>query len=177
MKRLNKTTTIIAVGLIITALPSPGAAGNFYVTPGVGIGSQWSSGGFAVGLAGTYQNGARSISATCTYSEELGIFVSPAESVTELAVLAGLNTSGNDRVSAGLHLGLGTLWSTRRGALVYSDWFDARYEPVNATAWGLAWQASAFVKRVGLSIRGNVNNSASYAAVLFSVRIGNICAE
>jgi len=176
MKRMNKTTTIFAVGLLMAAVPDHSAAKDFYVTPGVGLGlgSQWSSAGLAVGLAGTYRDGARSISARCTYSEELGLFVSPAESVTELAVLAGLSISGNDRVSAGFHLGLGTLWSTRRGKLVYSDWFDARYEPVTTTSWGMAWQADAFIKRVGLSIQGNVNNSVSYAAVLFSVRIGNI---
>jgi len=174
MKRMSRTTTIIAVGLIITAAPGMGAAKNFYVTPGVGLGSQWSSTGLAVSLAGTYCDGAPSISARCTYSEELGLFVSPAESVTELAVLAGLNTVGDNGASAGFHLGLGVLWSTRRGELVYSDWFDARYEPVNITAWGLAWQVDAFIKRIGLSLRGNINHSASYAALLFSVRIGNV---
>jgi hypothetical protein len=171
---MNKITTIIAVGLLIAAATDRGAAANFYVTPGVGLGSLWNSTGPAVGLTCTYRDGAPSISARLTYVQEFELFVSPPESVTELAVLAGLNSFADEGASVGFHFGLGMVRSTRRGDVIHWALFDTDYATVTATVWGPAFQVDAFIKRVGLSLRANINDSASFLTLLFSIRIGNV---
>lgn len=170
---------ILVIAVVVAAAIAPGrsAAKSFYVTPGFGLGSLASSKGLAVGLSCTYRDGAPSISARFTHTKESEWWVSPEESATELAVLAGLTTFGEDGASAGIHLGLGRVRSTRRGAVVSWFFVHTGYEEVTTTAWGPALQVDTFIKRVGLSFGANFNDSATFWTLLFSIRIGNVYDE
>ena len=178
MNLTKRMILIIAVVVVAAFVPGRSAAESFSVTPGFGLGSLGSSTGLAFGLTCTYRDGAPSISARFTKTQEIGLFVSTPESATEFAILVGLTTFGEDGASAGIHLGPGKVWATRRGAVISRGWFSTvRYEEVTTAAWGPALQIDTFIKRVGLSFGANFNDSETFWTLLLSSRIGNVFYE
>jgi hypothetical protein len=177
MNVTKRMILIIATVVLAAVVPGRSSAKSFYVTPGIGLGSLESSIHLAFGLSCTYRDGAPSISARYTHTQEYDWWASPEESATEFAVLAGLTTFGEDGASAGIHLGLGKVWSTRRGAVISQGFIGTRYKEVSTMAWGPALQVDTFMKRVGLSFGANFNDSGTFWTLLLSVRIGNVFAE